>query len=267
VSALARPLSAIPMPGLGARRLIERNVLVYRRGWMVILSGFFEPLFYLLGVGFGVGALVGGVQNPDGSTVPYQVFVAPALLAISSMNGAIYDSTINVFFKLRFAKTYDAILATPLGVTDVAVGEVAWALIRGTLYSIGFMVVMLALGLVQSPFAILAIPAAMLIGFTFASCGLAFATYMKKLEDFDLLTLIQFPLFLFSGTFFPVSVYPEPLRILVQLSPLHHGVELVRSTTTGTFGVDTLVHIAFLVVLGLIGVAIASRRLEKLLLT
>src|SRR6202030_2635117 len=103
---------------------------------------FFEPLFYLLGIGFGLGTLVGNVTGPNGSPITYAQFVAPALLAASSMNGAIYDSTINVFFKLKFAKTYDAILSTPLGVGDIALGEIGWAIIRGTLYAIGFMVVM-----------------------------------------------------------------------------------------------------------------------------
>ncbi len=109
--------------------------MVYRRTWLVIVSGFFEPLFYLLGIGFGLGALVGAVTGPDGQPIPYGVFVAPGLLATSAMNGAVYESTFNVFFKLRYAKTYDAILSTPMGIDDVAVGEVGWSLIRGALYA------------------------------------------------------------------------------------------------------------------------------------
>ena len=124
------------LPGLPfaprADRLVERNVMNYRRTWLVLVSGFLEPLFYLLGIGFGIGALVGTVTGPNGVTIPYSVFVAPGLLASSAMNGAIYDSTFNLFFKLRYAKTYDAILSTPLGINDIAVGEIAWALIRGT---------------------------------------------------------------------------------------------------------------------------------------
>jgi lipooligosaccharide transport system permease protein len=258
-----------PPMGFGSRRaalLVERNIYVYRRTWMFIFSGFFEPLFYLLSIGLGIGGLIGTIPGPDGRPIPYELFVAPALLATSAMNGAIYDSTFNVFFKLNYQKTYDAVLATPLGVGDVALGEIAWALIRGTLYAIGFLAVMLVLGLVRSPWMILAIPAAILIGWAFAAVGMAATTFMRTWQDFDLLQLILLPLFLFSATFYPISVYPEPIRIFVQLTPLYHGVDLVRSLATGTVGLGSLVHVAYLLVMGLIGLAIVSRRLDKLLL-
>ena len=249
-----------------AALLVERNIYVYRRTWMFIFSGFFEPLFYLLSIGLGIGGLIGSIPGPDGRPIPYELFVAPALLATSASNGAVYDATFNVFFKLNYQKTYDAVLATPLGVGDVALGEIAWALIRGTLYAIGFLAVMLVLGLVRSPWMILAIPAAMLIGWAFAAVGMAATTFMRTWQDFDLLQLVLLPLFLFSATFYPISVYPEPLRIFVQLTPLYHGVDLLRSLATGTVGLSSLVHVAYLLVMGLIGLAIVSRRLDKLLL-
>ena len=105
----------MPLAGSRAWPLVERNLLVYRRSWLLIVSGFFEPVFYLLSLGVGIGALVGTVTGPDGQAIEYTAFVAPALLAASAMNGAVYDSTFNVFFKLKYAKTYDAMLATPLG--------------------------------------------------------------------------------------------------------------------------------------------------------
>ncbi|HEY4634876.1 MAG TPA: hypothetical protein VIH00_13250, partial [Candidatus Limnocylindrales bacterium] len=153
---------------IGSRRsfrLVERNIYVYRHTWLIILSGFFEPLFYLLGIGFGLGALIGTVPGPGGEPIPYQLFVAPALLASSSMNGAISEATFNFFFKLNYNKTFASILSTPLSPGDVAVGELMWALIRGGLYAIGFMVVMAVLGLIVSPWVVLAVPAALLIGF------------------------------------------------------------------------------------------------------
>jgi lipooligosaccharide transport system permease protein len=253
----------------GSRRaalLVERNIYVYRRTMLVIFSGFFEPLFYLLSIGLGIGGLIGTIPGPNGQPIPYELFVAPALLATSAMNGAIYDSTFNVFFKLNYEKTYDAVLATPLGVGDVALGEIAWALIRGTLYAIGFLAVMLVLGLVVSPWMILAIPAAVLIGWAFAAVGMAATTFMRTWQDFDLLQLVLLPLFLFSATFYPITVYPEPLQIFIQLTPLYHGVDLLRSLAIGTVGPAALVHVAYLVVMGLIGLAIVSRRLDKLLL-
>lgn len=126
--------------GFGGRRallLIERNVLRYRDGWLMILSGFFEPLFYLLAIGMGIGGIIGNLSGPDGASIPYAVFVAPALLASASMNGAIAESTFNFFFKLHFQKLYDSVLATPLGPGDVALGEIGWAMIRSTLYGLG----------------------------------------------------------------------------------------------------------------------------------
>ncbi len=233
---------------------------------MILLSGFFEPVFYLFGIGYGLGTLIPNVTGPNGQPISYGLFVAPALLASSAMNGAIYDSTFNVFFKLRYAKTYDAVLATPLGVGDVAVGEVTWALMRGTLYSTGFVVVMVVFGLVASPWAILTLPAAMLIGFAFAAAGMAATTFMRAWTDFDYIAMVILPLFLFSGTFYPLSAYPAELQTIVTLTPLYHGVDLLRSLTLGSVGPETLVHIVYLVVMGLIGLVIVSRRLDRLLL-
>lgn len=262
---LARVAPPILFGGRRAGLLIERNLLVYRRGWLIIVSGFFEPLFYLLSIGLGIGALVGSV-TVDGQAIPYTAFVAPALLASSAMNGAIYDSTFNVFFKLNYAKTYDAILSTPVGVGDVALGEIGWALIRGGIYAAAFIVVMLALGMILSPWAVLAFPAALLVGFAFGAMGMAATSFMRTWQDFDLVQLVILPLFLFSATFYPLETYPPVLQVLVQLTPLYHGVDLIRGLTTGNVGPDLLVHVAYLVTMGLVGLAITSRRLERLLL-
>ena len=258
------------LPTLGfaprADRLVERNVMNYRRTWIVLVSGFFEPLFYLLGIGFGIGALVGTVTGPDGHAISYGVFVAPGLLASSAMNGAIYDSTFNIFFKLRYAKTYDAILSTALGINDIAVGEITWALIRGTLYAIGFLAVMVVLGLVESPWLILALPAAMLIGFAFAAVGMAATTWVRSWTDFDYVFVVTLPLFLFSSTFYPLSVYPEPLRTIVSLTPLSRCIDLLRSLALGQLSPVLLVDIAYLLVMGGVGLWVVSRRLDQLLL-
>jgi lipooligosaccharide transport system permease protein len=263
---LTRLTPALPFGSRRAGRLLERNLLVYRRGWLVILSGFFEPLFYLVGIGFGLGALIGNVQGPGGQAISYTAFVAPALLATSAMNGAVYESTFNMFFKLKYAKTYDAILSTPLGVGDIALGEIGWALFRGTLYAIGFMVVMLLLGLVTSPLALLAVPAALLIGFAAAGMGMTATTFMRKWQDFDLIVVVTLPLFLFSATFFPITAYPEPLRTAVELTPLYRGVHLIRGLTTNTLDWTLLIDVVYLLTIGGIGLNVVSRRLGKLLL-
>ena len=248
------------LTGTRAQRLVERNVMVYRRTWIVLVSGFFEPVFYLLAIGFGLGGLVGDVVVSGGQTVPYAVFVAPGLLASSAMNGAIYDSTFNIFFKLRYAKTYDAMLSTPMAVPDVAAGEIAWALIRGTLYA------MAALGLIHSPWAILTVPGAMLTGFAFAAVGMAATTWVRRWTDFDWLFVVTLPLFLFSATFYPITVYPEPLRTFVSLTPLTQSVGLLRALSLGQVGPELLIPIAYLVVMGLAGLFVVNRRLAGLLL-
>lgn len=246
--------------------MVERNVTVYRRGWVVFVSGFVEPVFYLFSIGVGVGALVGDVAGPAGRTLSYTAFVAPAMLASSAMNGAVFDSTFNIFHKLRYAKVYDAVLATPMTPRDVALGEVAWALTRGGIYAAAFLVIMTLMGLVGSWWALLVVPAALLIGFAFAAVGMAATTYMRSWQDFELVNLALLPMFLFSATFYPLQVYPEPLRTLTQLSPLYHGAALVRGLTTGAVDISALAHVAVLAVLGVAGVAVASRRLGRLLL-
>ncbi len=268
---MSRTLTARTIPvsafgGLRAHRLLERNLMVYRRTWIVLFSGFFEPVFYLFSIGVGVGALVGEVTLPDGTLVPYATFVAPSLLAASAMNGAIYESTLNIFFKLKYGKVYDAILSTPMKPVDIAVGEISWSLIRGGLYAVGFMIVMAVFGLVESWWAIMAVPAALLIGFAFASVGMAATSFMRSWQDFDMVQLVTLPLFLFSATFYPLDVYPPAVQNLTRFSPLYHGVEIIRALTLGRFDWSIAGHVAFLVVMGAIGVTVAARRIEKLLL-
>ncbi|MFD0202317.1 MULTISPECIES: ABC transporter permease [Saccharothrix] len=262
-------LLRIVPPGLYAGRahvLVERSYLVSTRGWMSVLSGFFEPLFFLFSLGYGLGQLVTTVAGPGGP-MPYAEFVAPALLAASAMNGAVFEATFNLFFKFKYAKTYDAVLATPLGPVDIALGEAAWCLIRGGLYSAGFIVVMLGFGLVSSPWALLALPACLLVALAFAAVGMAAATFMRSWQDFDLVQLAVMPLFLFSTTFYPLSVYPGWLQTVVQCTPLYHAIELMRALTTGYVGWGALVNVAYFVVMAAVGVVVAARRLGKLLLT
>ena len=248
-----------------AARIVERNVMVYRARPLVFLSALVEPILYLFALGVGLGALVGAVTGPGGQPVSYSAFVAPALLAASAMNGAVYESTFNLYSKLKFEHLYDAMLATPVTSRDIAVGETTWALLRGSLYSAAFLAIAAAAGLVTSWWAILAVPAATLIGFAFAGVAMTATTFMTSWQDFDLVQLVLMPLFLFSATFYPLDVYPTALQAIVVLSPLYHGVELVRGLMLGVIGPGLLVHVAVLVGLGLVGVRFAARRLDTLL--
>jgi lipooligosaccharide transport system permease protein len=273
VTAIARrapapaPVSGLVASLLRSRRLVQRNLLVYKRGWMVIFSGFFEPLFYLLGIGYGLGSLVGDVALGDGRSISYAAFVAPALLAQASMNGAIAESIFNVFFKLNFSKTYDAILATPLGIREIAVGEMLWSLFRGTLYVIAFVLVMIGMGLVISPYLFLVIPASILVGAAFSAACLATTAYLRTVQDFDLpMGLVVMPMFLFSGTFFPIDLYPQPIQLAMELTPLFHAVGLLRGLATGLLGWHELWDLAYLVAFGAIAMWIALNRLEQRLI-
>ena len=270
------PLRIIPVAMLATRRsglggrgsvhLIERHARVYKHTWTVLISGFFEPLFYLLSIGVGLGKLVGTVIGPGGHPIDYTSFVAPALLATSAMNGAVMDSTFNVFFRMKYAKLYDSALATPMRSDEIALGEVGWALIRGGIYAVAFMVIMLAMGLVHSAWAIFNVPAALLIGFAFAGAGMAATTFMKSWQHFEFVMLATVPMFLFSTTFYPLSVYPRAVQIIVECTPLYQGVVLLRDLTVGVVGPDLLWRAGYLAVLGLAGLLVAGRRLAKLLL-
>lgn len=231
---------------------------------LVIMSGFFEPVLYLLSLGIGFGALVGTVHTSGGLEVSYAAYIAPALLAVAAMNGAIYDSTWNVFFKLNFSRLYQGMLQTSLGPLDVAVGEITLALIRGALYAGGFLVVMQVLGLILSPWALLALPVVLLIALTFAAIGMSITSYLTTFQQMSWVSFALLPLFMFSGTFFPLEVYPEPAQWLVQAFPLWHGVELLRGLTTGSVSAGLWGHVAYFVVLGTIGVIVATRRLKAL---
>ena len=259
----------LPMPaGAGmARILVERNIMSYRHMWIAIVTGFAEPVFYLFSLGIGLGALIRTVTTDGGQSVPYASFVAPALLAASAMNGAVFDSTFNVFFKLKFARLYDSVLATPLGPRDVAVGEISWSLIRGAMYAGAFLVVAALVGTVHSWWALLALPAATLIGFAFSAVGMFATTFMRSWVDFDYVTLAIQPMFLFSATFFPLAIYPDAVQWVVQATPLYHAVALERALMLGEVGPGLLVHVAYLAVMGLLGLVGAARRIEKLLLS
>jgi lipooligosaccharide transport system permease protein len=261
------PLSAALRRLLRARRLVQRNLLVYKHTWLVLFSGFFEPLFYLLGIGYGLGSVIKTVELSDGRAIGFAAFVAPGLLAMSSMNGAVAESIFNVFFKLNFAKTYDGILATPLGIREIAVGELVWSLIRGTLYSVAFVVVMLVMGLILSPAAILLLPASLLLGAAFSAAGLATTAYLRTVQDFDIpMGVVVMPMFLFSGVFFPTSIYPVAFQWLLQLTPLFHGVNLLRGLTTGALSWSLLWDVAYLLVFLAIGLTIAMRQMERKLI-
>lgn len=261
-----RPVHPPLGPARAAWLLVTRSYTVYRQQWKLFLTGFLEPVFFLFSIGIGVGQLITSFEV-GGEAIPYAEFVAPGMLAVSAFNGALMDSTYNVFFKLKYEKLYDQMLATPLTTADIARGEILWGQLRGSSYSVAFLLLMWALGMLHSWTAILALPAALLIGFAFSAVCMAVTTWMTSWQDFDKITLLQLPLFLFSATFFPITAYDGWLRWVVEATPLYRGVVLCRELTLGQVGWESLVSVVYLVVMGLIGLAVVRRRLDTLLLT
>jgi lipooligosaccharide transport system permease protein len=265
--ALLQEIPAPLTPAAATRVLVLRNYVVYKDAWKLFITGFLEPVFYLFSIGIGVGQLIDTFEF-HGEAVPYAEFVAPAMLATSAFNGALLDSTYNVFFKLKYEKLYDQMLATPLSTSDIARGEITWGLMRGSVYSAAFLVVMGAMGLTHSWWALLALPAAILIAFAFSAVCMAVTTWMKSWQDFDKITLVQMPLFLFSATFFPIEAFGDGvLRWVVEATPLYRGVVLCRELTTGVVTWESAVSVVYLVAMGIVGLLVVRRRLDKLLLT
>jgi lipooligosaccharide transport system permease protein len=261
------PDARSPLTGwAGTSLVVMRNYVVYRGQWKMFVTGFLEPLFYLLSIGVGVGKLIHAFEL-NGHAIPYAEFVAPGMLAASAFNGALLDSTFNVFFKLRYEKLYDQMLATPLRSTDIARGEIIWGQLRGGCYSLAFLVIMWAMGLVHSWWALLALPATLLIGFAFSAVCMGVTTWMTSWQDFDKVILVQLPLFLFSGTFFPVTAFHGVLRWVIEATPLYRGVVLCRELTTGALSWGSAVSVGYLVAMGLVGLLVVRRRLDSLLLT
>ena len=247
-----------------SRAIMERAYIAFKSStWMIVISGFVEPVLFLLSFGYGLKDLVGDI-TVAGQPVGYVAFIAPALLATSAMNGAIYDSTMNVFFKLKHDRLYHGMLATSLGPMDVALGEISWALLRGLSYSIGFMAIVAPLGLIPSMWGILAIPAAVLIAFGFASFGMAVTSYMKSYQQLEVVNVVLLPMFLFSGSFYPLDVFPEWLQTIIRLFPLAHAIDLVRGLTLGNISWALAGHAMYFVVMIVIGLFFTTRRLNAL---
>ena len=265
----ANPLSVARRRLWRSRRLVERNILVYRHQWIIIFSGVFEPIFYLIAIGLGIGGIVGDVppQYTDGQQISYLAFVAPALLATAAMNGAVFETIFNVFFKLNYAKTYEGVLATPMGITEIALGEMLWALFRAALYAVAMFVIMLVFGLILSPWGVLIIPAALLVAAAFAAAGLAGTSFLRTVNDFDVpMGLIVMPMFLFSGTFFPTDIYPVPVQVFLQLTPLYHAISLIRGLSTGLISLAQAWDFVYLLAFFAISMTIAMRQMEKRLI-
>ena len=250
---------------IGAVRMVQRNALVYRHVWRgSVFSSFLQPTLFLLAMGLGLGAMVdaGSARLPHGAT--YAEFLAPGLLAAAAMQVAGFESTYPVLGKMVWFRNYEAITATPMRVSDLVLGELAWMALRLTAIATAFVLVMAGFGIPRSPLVILAIPAAVLTGLAFSAPIMAYAATLKSSNTFNVLfRFVITPLFLFSGVFFPVSRLPEPLAGAAWLTPLFHGVELVRGLALDAVPQAWPFHIAFLAAFVAAGIASAQRTFRR----
>jgi lipooligosaccharide transport system permease protein len=248
-----------------SRVVLERSWIQFKTSaWIVVASGFIEPLLNLIVFGYGVGNFIGDIELENGLVVSYAAFVVPGLLASAAMMGAIMDATWNVFFKIHESRLYHAMLATSLGPMDVALGEIAWALLRGSLYSTAFMAIVTPLGLIKSWWGLLAVPAGALIGFGFAALGMALTSYMTSFQHMGLISIVLLPFTLFSGSFFPLSVLPDWLANIVYWTPLTQGIEMMRMLTLGTVDATIFIHIIYFTIFIAGGLYFTTRRLNAL---
>jgi lipooligosaccharide transport system permease protein len=249
-----------------AARVLQRNLWVYRRTWRgSILGSFLTPLLYLTAMGVGLGALI---SRPVAG-FDYVEFLGPGILAATCMQTAVFESTFPVLGKIAWRRNYEAMLSTPLAVRHLVAGELLWVAFRVLTMSSVFLVVLTLFGIARWPTAILAVPAAILTGVAFSSVVMAFAATQRTGEGFSwMFRFIINPLFLFSGTFFPLSQLPDAVQWAAALTPLYHGVSLVRGAVLADAGFLGLwpVHIAYLLGMLAIGAWLAHRLLKRRLL-
>ncbi|HHU86495.1 MAG TPA: ABC transporter permease [Peptococcaceae bacterium] len=226
-------------------RVFQRNLLVYRKTWKVSLSfNFFEPLLYLGALGFGLGAYV---QQMEG--VPYLYYLAPGLLASSAMFATTYECTYGSFVRMAYQKTYHAMLATPASIEDVVAGELIYGAFKSVLYGTVILLVVAALGLVASPWALLVPPVLAVSGLLFGALSMIWTGLVPNMDSFNyFFSLIITPLFLFSGVFFPLAGMPTFVQQAAWISPLYHVVNLTRDLVMGNPGVHLIGDLVWLLV-------------------
>jgi lipooligosaccharide transport system permease protein len=234
-------------------RVWQRNLTVYQKMWKILfLPPLLEPLFYLLAFGVGLAVMVGDVHY-RGSEVSYVSFIAPALIAINIMYNAFFENTYASFVRMYFQKTFDAMMATPLSLEEIITGEIMWGATKSVIATAIMLAVVSLFGLVRYPEGLLIIPLAFLGGVAFGAIGMFFTSIVKTIDIFNLpIFLFVTPMFLFSGTFFPLENLPLWAQKAAMAFPLTHLVKLTRSLSLGLMDSALLWSCAYLVLFCLI---------------
>jgi len=248
-------------------RVWQRNLTVYRESWKVnFLPPLLEPLFYLLAFGIGFSGLIGSVHYA-GKNVSYVLFIAPALVAINIMYNAFFENTFGSFVRMYFQKTFDAMMATPLNVEEIVTGEIVWGATKSVIGTIIMLIVISFFGLISYPAGIFIVLVAFLGGVAFGSVAMFFTGMVEKIELFNLpVFLFITPMFLFSGTFFPITALPLWAQYFALVLPLTHLVNLTRALSMGIFNAEALAGILYLVIFSTIMFLLAVFKMRKRLI-
>jgi lipooligosaccharide transport system permease protein len=252
----------VPAPRYSAA-IWRRNFHVFSKLWRgALLPTFLDPFFYLLALGFGLGAYVARING-----IPYEDFIAPGLIASAAMWSAAFETTYNVYFRLNELRLYDNVLSTPVEVQDLVAGDLAWSATRATIYGTVVLVVISFFGLVSSAWAIL-IPLFVLVGgICFSVIGYSFTALIPKIDLYSyFFTLGITPMFLFSGLFFPFDRLPEWAEVVAWMTPLYHLVEITRGLATGPEWAQIAIHTAWLTAVSLLLFMVPVRALRRELL-
>jgi lipooligosaccharide transport system permease protein len=249
---------------VGAAPLLRRHLYVARRVWIELVAAVVEPLMYLLTFGVGLGAVIGDAPGMPG--VPYAAYVAPALLAMATMNAATSESIFGAYDRLQQSRLYDTVITTPVSTAAIARSEIWWATGRGVLAGLGFLVVLAVTGLLTSWTAVLIVPGTVLVAMAFAAAGLIAGSYARDHTDFQWVQLVMLPMFLFATTFYPLSVYPGPIQAVVRALPLYQAITVIREPALGRLDAGYAVAVGYLLVLIPICGWLAARRLRAVLI-
>jgi lipooligosaccharide transport system permease protein len=248
-------------------RVWQRNLTVYRKNWKIsFIPPFLEPLFYLIAFGVGLSGLVANLRY-QGSEISYMSFIAPALIGVSIMYNAFFETTYASFVRMYYQKTFDAMLATPLSLEEVITGEIVWGATKSLIAAAIMMVVIGFFGLIRFPEGLLLLPLAVLGGIAFASIGMFFTGMVANIEMFNLpVFLFVTPMFLFSGTFFPLENLPGWTHLLALVFPLTHLASLARAFSYGRIDLSLLWEIGYLLLFTFIFFPLAILKMHRRLI-
>ncbi|MEN6624582.1 MAG: ABC transporter permease [Smithella sp.] len=245
-------------------RVWQRNLAVYRTNWKInFLLPFLSPLFYLIAFGFGLSNMISNVRY-ESNQVSYISFIAPAVIAITIMNNAFFENTFSSFVRMYYQKTFEAMMSTPLNAEEIITGEIVWGATKSLISTTIMLIIISFFHLVNYPASLLIIPVSFLGGIAFGAVGMYFTSLVKTIDLFNLpVFLFVTPMFLFSGTFFPLTDLPVWAQYVAQILPLTHLVNILRALNYGIFNKDIVIGLSYLILFVMIVLPLALFKMQK----